>query len=268
MKDKKRHIIRIIIFVILAGVIAFPSIRAEMNKISHKSLIDKVQEQALSGNIMIMTESRKSDGTSYSPSGSGVIFDQIGDKYFALTAHHVIAEAATSVDAALRVLTYDALTINDFMKSSQYTGLSTYYEQVSAGTIEYYNEQYDLAVISFDSADLCSVIPISNTEPKYGDVVVTISNPEGERNAISAGKIISRKEKLFKFKGEHIQYPVIKHSAVISEGSSGSAVLNEDLEIIAINLGGNVNLLRQHIKGVAMPLDRIKTFLNEWEENK
>lgn len=34
------------------------------------------------------------------------------------------------------------------------------------------------------------------------------------------------------------QHAVIRHTCVLSEGSSGSALLNEDLEIVGINLGG------------------------------
>ncbi len=60
-----------------------------------------------------------------------------------------------------------------------------------------------------------------------------------------------------------MQYPVIKYTALISEGS---ALLNKDLEIVGINIGGNVNLFRRYIiSGMAMPMDRIEDFLDEWK---
>ncbi|MDZ7834450.1 MAG: serine protease [Alkalibacterium sp.] len=67
------------------------------------------------------------------------------------------------------------------------------------------------------------------------DTVAVISNPYEERNSITAGKVISRKTKPFNDEDGEMQHPVIKHTALISEGSSGSALLNKDLEIVGIN---------------------------------
>ncbi len=61
-----------------------------------------------------------------------------------------------------------------------------------------------------------------------------------------------------------MQYPIIKHTAMISAGSSGSALINEDLEIVGINLGGGENIFRRFINGMAMPSNRIHAFLDEW----
>lgn len=62
-----------------------------------------------------------------------------------------------------------------------------------------------------------------------------------------------------------MQYPIIEHTSVLSEGSSGSALLNENLEIVGINLGGSENIFRQYISGMAMPSNLILDFLEEWE---
>lgn len=62
-----------------------------------------------------------------------------------------------------------------------------------------------------------------------------------------------------------IQQPlIITHSSVISEGSSGSALLDEDLDIVGINLGGNKNLFHQFVSGMAIPNDQVRAFLAEW----
>ena len=55
--------------------------------------------------------------------------------------------------------------------------------------------------------------------------------------------------------------------ATIDCGTTNSRVniLNENLEIVGINLGGKENLLGQYISGMAMPSDRIIDFLEEWK---
>jgi S1-C subfamily serine protease len=93
-----------------------------------------------------------------------------------------------------------------------------------------------------------------------------VSNPYGKRNIVTAGKISSRKPRPFGDKSGKMQYPIIKHTSVLSEGSSGSALLNENMEIVGINLGGGENIFRQYIYGMAMPSDQIRAFLEEWEK--
>ena len=92
-----------------------------------------------------------------------------------------------------------------------------------------------------------------------------MSNQNGERNMVTAGKISSRKPSPFGDEEGKLQYPIIKHTALISGGSSGSALLNENLEIVGINLGGKENIFHSFIAGMAMPSDRIRTFMDEWK---
>ena len=92
-----------------------------------------------------------------------------------------------------------------------------------------------------------------------------MSNPYGKRNIVTTGKISSRKPSLFGDEAGKMQYPIITHTSVLSEGSSGSALLNENLEIVGINLGGRENIFRQHVYGMAMPSNFILDFLEEWE---
>ena len=49
-----------------------------------------------------------------------------------------------------------------------------------------------------------------------------MSNPYGKRNIITAGKISSRKPGTFGDEAGKMQYPIIKHTAALSEGSKRS----------------------------------------------
>ncbi|MBU3110143.1 S1C family serine protease [Clostridium lacusfryxellense] len=93
-----------------------------------------------------------------------------------------------------------------------------------------------------------------------------MSNPDGKRNIITAGKMGGKKFWTYEDEAGKIKYSIMKHSAVISRGSSGSALLNEDLEIVGINLGGNENLMHQFTSGIAMPNDQLHDFLEESED--
>jgi S1-C subfamily serine protease len=271
MKNKKRNIfIMMIVILNLVSIIAMPSIRFKVNQSNNSSYIEKVREHAISSNVMIVQENYKQEenvsANSISAGASGAIFKKEGNKYFALTAYHVIENRENADSTNIIIMGYDDLSFKDYLnKDGKYQGISNYYQQFPKGIIEYADEKYDLAVISFYSDEDYKVLSISDKSPEYGDIVAIISNPYGKRNVITAGKVVSRKPKPFGDEDGKMQHPVIKHTALISEGSSGSALLNKDLEIVGINLGGNENLFRQHISGMAMPMNRIVDFLDAWE---
>ena len=137
-----------------------------------------------------------------------------------------------------------------------------YYSQFPEATLEYYDEAYDLAVLSFKSENAYVALPISQKSPDYKEQIGTMSNPYNQsRNFITTGYIISKKPISF---GDDLttgEYEVIKHSAKIAMGSSGSVLLNRDLEIIGINLGGGETIFGQFQHGLAMPSDKILDFL-------
>jgi len=271
MKRKRRIIILFIIVAIFIFITLFlPSIKSFINQSMNKEFIQRVNEYALSANIMIVhIEYNNHENISFSVSAgsSGAIIGREGDKYYALTAEHVISEIRDTENAEILVLGFDEPDFNDHLsKGGKYVGIEKYYEQFPRAVIEYANEKYDLAVISFDSKRDYTALSISEEKPAYGDVVAAMSNPYKERNAVSAGRISTLKPRPFGDKAGEMQYPIIRHTAMISEGSSGSALLNENLEIAGINLGGGENIFRKFVHGMAMPSDLIHDFLEEWED--
>lgn len=270
MKTRQKTIwLRIIVLLILVISFFLPSIKAFLNQTIHNNFIDKVSKNALSSNIKIVQlkyrSGKNSSSTSISAGASGVIFRKENNKYYALTANHVITY--DNIDKAqFIVMAYDDLDFNDYLnKGGKFQGIANYYKQFPEAVVEYSNDKYDLAIISFVADETYTVLPVADEVPKYGDIIASISNPYGKRNIVTAGKISSRKPSPFGDEAGKMQYPIIKHTSVLSEGSSGSALLNENLEIVGINLGGNENILRQYISGMAMPSDRIRDFLEEWK---
>lgn len=272
MKKKQKTILLIILIIFVFIALFLPSIRSFINQSMYKEFIEKVEKNALSANIKIVQlqysygGNSSSSSSSVSAGASGVIIRREDNKYYALTAEHVIRELKDIDKTQIIVMGYDQLDFSDYLsEGGKYEGTEEYYQQFPEATIEYANEKYDLAIISFDIIEDYTVLPISAETPKYGDVVASISNPYRKRNIVTAGKISTIRPRPFGDKAGNMQYSIIKHTAMISEGSSGSALLNQNLEIVGINLGGGENIFRKFINGMAMPSDRISAFLDEWK---
>jgi len=270
MKTRQKALLIIILVFFLIISIFLPSIKWFFNQAMNREFIEKVNKYALSANIKIVQLKHRNEGngssTSVSAGASGVIILRESNKYYVLTAKHVITELYNMDKTQIIVMGYDDLDFKDYLrKGEQFQGIANYYEQFPEAVVEYSNDKYDLAIISFIADEVYTALPVADEIPKYGDIVASMSNPHGKRNIVTGGKISSRKPRPFGDESGKMQYPIIKHTSSLSEGSSGSALLNENMEIVGINLGGNENIFRQYVSGMAMPSDRIRTFLKEWK---
>ncbi|MCT8138476.1 trypsin-like peptidase domain-containing protein [Anaerobacillus sp. CMMVII] len=273
MRIKHLILFLLIVFFIMSIFFFHPLINNKLffNKAMYSGLIEKIEKEAISANIKIVRLENIDDengrSISISPGASGVIIGKEGNRYFALTANHVISEIDNIDDTQFVVMGYDDLDYVDYLsKGGQFQGGAKYYQQFPVVLIEHVNDEYDLAIISFITDDHYNVLPVADENPKYGDIVASMSNPYGKRNVVTIGKISSKKLRTF---GDEIgkrQHPMLEHTALVSEGSSGSALINENLEIVGIHIGGNYNLFRHFISGMAMPNEQIRTFLEEWKK--
>ncbi len=275
MKTKEKTILLLIFLRIIVGlifIISFflPSIKSFINQEMNRGFIENINKYALPANIKIAQLKYRTEGnsssTSISAGASGVIIRKEGNKYYALTAGHVVTEYDNIDKTEIIVMGYEDLDFKDYIeKGGKFQGVANYYQQFPKAIVEYSNEKYDLAIISFISDEAYTALPIADEIPEHGDIVSAMSNPYGKRNIITVGKVKSRKLSSFDDETGKIQYPIIDHTAILSEGSSGSALLNENLEIVGINLGGNENIFRRFISGIAMPSDKIQSFLEEYK---
>jgi len=229
--------------------------------------IEAVNSEAISANILLINVTEESGLTSYSSGQSGVIFKRENGKYYVLTALHGVPIEAESNGTKFLVLGYDQPSHEKAYTSHAYMGLEAHYSQFPEAGLEYYDEAYDLAVISFQSEAEYPILPIASESPKYGEPVAAIGNPQaGNRNTVTTGKITSKNPVPFGDKAGENQHSIIQHSAKTFIGFSGGALLNKDLEIIGINLGAGENVFRQFRTGKAMPCDKILDFLAAWNK--
>ena len=269
MKAKTRKTLIFMLASVAIISISLPSIKPLYNQTVNRQFIEHVENNALSANIKIVqlkyTSGVNSSSIAVSAGASGVIIRKEGDRYFALTANHVISELEDVDKTQIVVLGYDDLDFQDSLnKGGEFIGTANYYMKFPEITVEYTSEKSDLALISFKSDKAYTVLSLAEDSPQYGDKIASMSNPHGKRNMVTAGNIGSKKFWDYEDESEKAKYSIITHSSVISEGSSGSALLDEDLDIVGINLGGNENLFRQFVSGMAIPNDQIRAFLEEW----
>ena len=259
-KYLKRKYISLIFCVVVISAIMYVMFRSDGEDFD---FIESVNNEAISANVLIINKTEKSDSISYSAGLSGVIFRKDSEKYYVLTALHGIPLDSELSDTKFIVLGYDQPTYGEADIS---IGLSAYYSQFPEAVLEYYDDSYDLAVVSFISDREYTVLPIASRPPEYNEPVAAIGNPyENSRNTVTTGKITSRVPVPFGDKAGINQYNIVEHSAKTSVGSSGGALLNKDLEIVGIHLGGGENIFHRYVKGKAMPCDRILDFLNDMD---
>ncbi len=184
----------------------------------------------LSRNPLEMSELRLvvelEDGTNF---GSAVIFDEDDDHYYALTNDHVV-EGASSIKS----LDYE---------NNQYV---TY--------VISKDSSFDLAVISIDKSIKLAVIEFADDFSVY-DEVKAVGYPTSmyreTDGSITAYQMIDY----------DISFAVITHSASISQGSSGGALVNNDGELVGINFAGYFEDNQTLTEGYAIPINQVRTYL-------
>ena len=176
-------------------------------------------------------------------SGSGTIFHETDDYYYAITNHHVIEKARDYEKQTIEVYDHNHNKYNAF-----------FYD----GSL---SPSLDLAIIVFakDSEEL-TVLPIHYGLSGYGAGVIVISNPLDKRNIITTGKV--RRYEQVDIRNDRgnlkkYNFMSIVHTAVTKKGSSGSMLLNHDLKLIGINFAGT------YTESFAIPGDVVVEWLTE-----
>jgi len=182
----------------------------------YNDILLQTKEHIIYANVSILTTVNL--GLRYdTKSGSGFIFKEDDDYYYAITNQHVV-----STDGRFAA-TYEVKTFED----TEYVPTSVIVA----------NEDLDLAVIKFSKNNRTKVEMIDITTRlgyKYqnDELVFAIGNPLSLTNTVSFGE----------FEGitliENVDYFVIQHSAEIYNGSSGGALVDVDGNLIGVNTWG------------------------------
>lgn len=242
-------------------------------------LQERIKNTATTSCVLIMQESTfvspgneesktaTSTGTAYSAGASGTIIKHEGDRYYVLTAYHVIKPIEDATSATILVLDHDDKEKIEHGDIQKYQGIENFYKRFPEARVEFFNQDYDLALISFVSKEKYATVEIADKLPSVGAIVGTLSNPrENERNTITTGRIIGNRTVASSLKFYGVKYQMFTHTARGADGSSGGMVLNNNLQLVGVTLGGaeiKFFAFQFSLTGKAMPCDRILAFLME-----
>ena len=272
MKNKRGQLILtvilcVILFVSILSTFIYPYLYEYQCKTRHFDEFENgITNDILESNIVIVKYEEKTSGNvtsfSYSAGASGVIFYSEDDTYYALTAYHVVKDVE---NVEYIVMPYGAPTYLEYRKNNEvYITSEEFYGQFETAQILYADEEYDLAVITFKSEKKLSELSISEKNPKYNEKIAVISNPDGERFVHSYGTIRSKDYYVFNSDDELLPAKTFKHNAYESHGSSGSAVLNQEMQIVGINIGGGTDFLHRFKYGAMVPCELIYDFFEKY----
>ncbi len=173
---------------------------------------------------------------SHATSGSGVLFAEDEDFYYALTNFHVL-------DPGNDDPVYQIMAFGDTIPA--------------AATMVCFDRALDLAVLQFEKAGRTQPRLIDWTtrlsrKINEGELVLAVGNPEGLENNVTFGEFV-------RFVSvEDYSYPVIQHSATIDNGSSGGALVDVDGILVGINTWGSET---DPLKSFAIPIYLVYVFL-------
>lgn len=148
--------------------------------------------------------------------GSGVIFKEDDEYYYAITNFHV-------VDPSIYIASYRIEAFEDIEDHD--------------ATLVASSEELDLAILRFTKLERTDVHLINIEERVFtqfnaGELVLAVGNPLSVEDNVTFGEFISL-ESL-----EDVAFKTIYHNALIHEGSSGGALVDVDGNLLGINTWG------------------------------
>lgn len=222
----------VIMFILSACILVYPFIYA--NKCKNKyypGINNMITEDLKYSCASFIWADYQDDIKSYSIGNSGVIIKKEKNKYYVATANHVVSNKEE-----LRIYPYSSLSYRDYIKEFGVVSYSEYFNSFPSLKIEYQSFLDDIAIVSFESENDYPVVSYSNNFNK-NDKIFSIGCPNGKLFTISFGEIVNPNEISYMF-SDNQATKCIKHNCYVANGSSGSPVFNEKLELIGINIGG------------------------------
>ena len=207
-----------------------------------QDLLIHTRDEVRKGNILIEVTYYSQFGpfieTRGTSTGSGVIYKNVDNTYYAISNHHVFTNIR-NYKYKIDVMTMDG--------------------SKAVGTLLSYDDEKDIAVLSFDLVNNTDVTIIDieerlNKPLESNEFLMAIGNPSGVEGNVTFGQ----------FKGmariSNVDYLVIEHSALIYSGNSGGALIDIYGNLVGINTWGSEEA---HDVSFAIPLSVINEFLIE-----
>lgn len=222
-------------------------------EISADSLM-AAREEIRSFNIAIDTQYQQNFGwvsrTLGNGLGSGVVFEEDENYYYALTNDHVITDI---LDGKRYTVSY---TFTDIY-GNVYTGSRT------DGTLVLNDEDDDIAIVRLKKSYRQPQLGKANytarlqTNLTPDEFVLAVGNPSGVNNIVTYGKTV-KWEKI-----GNVDYSVINHTALINPGNSGGALCDIDGNLLGLNTWGSED---KDDDNFAIPLSKINEYINLFHE--
>ncbi len=240
----------------------FPNYPAapSLDGIDYVTLINTITTDTIKACVNIRTDefTSKNDTTPNKSSiGSGVIFygyelkngnEVVGYHYYVLTNYHVVELSD--------VYPYYYYTIEDY-QGVKYGATASWINDDDIITLCKNN---DLAILEFESAVELKVIEMEIENPVDNETLISIGQPEGQRNAITIGTAEGYGDV-----AKLNMYNVLVHDAPIDHGNSGGAIINTDHKLIGINFAGLFEDNGDFKYGYGIPIETVLGFINDFD---
>ncbi|MDY0139545.1 MAG: trypsin-like peptidase domain-containing protein [Candidatus Izemoplasmatales bacterium] len=177
--------------------------------------------------------------------GSGVIYKQVGDRYYVLTNNHVIE---------------DGISFSVVFEDGEETG----------AVLRGVDELVDLAVLYFTSEEDLPVAEFGDSDAiNKGEIVVAVGHPSGFGyfGSMTMG-IISGKNRYFDIDGDSVKdmfVGYLQHDAAINSGNSGGALFDLDGKLIGVNVI-KISSVTVEGMGFAIPSNLVQAIVTDIEE--
>lgn len=177
--------------------------------------------------------------------GSGVIYKQVGDKYYVLTNNHVVEEGTS------------------------YTVVFENGDEIGA-VLRGVDELVDLAVLYFFSDNEYETVEFGDSDAlQKGEMIVAVGHPSGFNyfGSMTFG-IVSGLKRHFDIDNDGVNdmfVGYIQHDAAINSGNSGGALFNLQGQLIGVNV---IKLTAVNIEGMgfAIPSNLVQAIVTDIEE--
>ncbi len=214
-------------------------------EIDYVKLNDSVNDKAIKSDVTIITTSYNNN-SSYGVQGSGVVIFETSQLYYILTNCHVVQ-------------------LEKGYKNRKFSVEDCYGNEYEA-TFVAQNSEYDLGLLTIKKKGTkkLNVISFADSNPTLGDIVVSISQPNGQRSTVSYGEVIKIGKAPVLSNGTQVSCDVIISSAKTASGSSGGALLNIDLNLVGLHYAGATSKEGEFVQGYEIPVETIKLFVSKY----
>lgn len=207
--------------------------------------LDLENEELLKANVIVYNKNYSSflgvKYKQYNSYGSGFIYEEDENYYYLLTNNHVVSY--------------------DYSFNNHKIIVEDYFNNKYDGEVINTSSKYDLAVVRINKKVELNVLDIVSEDATIGENVKAMSNPSSLKNIISEGKINCYSIINLNTNKSNVNFDVLVHSADIMKGSSGSALLNSNNEVIGVTFAGVFDNNGEFVTGYSIPASRINEFL-------